>query len=277
MPGLTREKPNQFRIRFAELERGVLDRLRPVARVVDPYLVCRAVVEVMRQASMRSAAGRLLVWNEYRIVMAPADLEPLRALERRLRGDLETALAGEARRLQAEVVGDVRVELVADEGGELAAGEAVIRADFAAEKRGGDSQMTVWLSGRTIMGEIDTGSPEPAGATVAVPDRGHLVAAWQGGTARLPPDVRSVLGRPHAGVPDHFVALSGASARISKQQLWIQPGSGGGAIAIGRFERANPVEVGGALVQAGHELRVESLPVEVSLSRGDLVILLSRS
>lgn len=272
MPGITREKLNQFRIRFAELDRGVLDRFRPAERVVDPYLVCRAVTEVMRQASMRSAAGRLLVWNEYRIILAPGDLEPLRALERRLRRELEAALAGEAQRLQAEVVGDVRVHLVADESGELRAGEAVVRADFATGERGAASDMTVRVSGQTIMGTIITGAA--AGSTVEVPDRDQLVVAWPGGSARLTAGVRAVLGRPHAGAPAHFVPLTGASARISKQQLWILPDPDGAA--IGRFPRANPVEVAGALLPSGQEMRVAELPVEISLSRGELLLVLSR-
>src|SRR5688500_5574590 len=113
MAGITREKPTQFRVRFAELEGRVLDRFRPPDRMVDPYLVARAVVEVMRHASMRSAAGRLLAWNDYRVILAPGDLEPMRALEAHVRRDIEAALAAEARRLGADLVGDLRVHLVA--------------------------------------------------------------------------------------------------------------------------------------------------------------------
>jgi hypothetical protein len=232
MGGITREKLTQFRVRFAELEGRVLDRFRPPERVVDPYLVARAVVEVMRHASMRSAAGRLLAWNEYRVILAPGDLEPMRVLAAHVRRDIEAALAAEARRLGAELVGDLRVHLVADEGGELALGEAVIRADFVAAQAApvaAGSDMTVRADARSVAGEI----------------------------------------RP----PAAFVPLTGASTRVSKQQLWIEVGTAG--VAIGRFEGANPVEVAGTLVEAGQEVHVATLPAQVSLSRGELVFLMS--
>lgn len=277
MAAITREKPGQFRIRFAELERGLLDRFRPPDRVVDPFLVCRAATEVMRQASMRSASGRLLAWDEYRIILAPADLEPLRPFERRLRQDVEAALTAEGQRLQAELLGPLRVHLVADEGGELRPGEAVIRAGFAGRDAAGQgSDMTIRASGHSVAGLIDTGAA--AGATVHVPDRQVVprgcVVTWAAGEARLPDGVRTVIGRPHAGPPAGFVPLTGASTRISKQQAWLIPGPGG--VVVGRPERANPVEVGGALVPPGQEVRVTALPAELSLSRGELVLLLSR-
>jgi hypothetical protein len=269
MGGITREKLTQFRVRFAELEGRVLDRFRPPERVVDPYLVARAVVEVMRHASMRSAAGRLLAWNEYRVILAPGDLEPMRVLAAHVRRDIEAALAAEARRLGAELVGDLRVHLVADEGGELALGEAVIRADFVAAQAApvaAGSDMTVRADARSVAGEIrppvHVADPAPS-----------CVVTWTGGHARVPAGVRTVLGRPHAAPPAAFVPLTGASTRVSKQQLWIEVGTAG--VAIGRFEGANPVEVAGTLVEAGQEVHVATLPAQVSLSRGELVFLMS--
>src|SRR5262245_46259134 len=132
MAGVIREAHNRFRVRFVDLERGgVLGMFRPQAREVDPFLICRAIAEVMRQASLRGPSGRPLLWNEYRLILAPVDLEPLRALGARMQSDLEGALAAEVAGLGAEVVGDLRIHVVADESGELASGEAVIRVDFA--------------------------------------------------------------------------------------------------------------------------------------------------
>jgi hypothetical protein len=118
--------------------------------------------------------------------------------------------------------------------------------------------MTIRASGQTVAGEINS----------------SCLVTWQGGAARLVSGVRTVLGRPHADPPPGFLPLTGASTRISKQQAWLIPGIG--HVVLGRPDGANPVEVGGALVAAGQEVRVTALPAEVSLSRGDLVLLLSR-
>ena len=275
MAGITREKLTQFRVRFAELEGRVLDRFRPPDRVVDPYLVARAVVGVMRHASMRSAAGRLLAWNDYRVILAPADLEPMRALEAHVRRDIEGELAEEATRLGADLLGAIRVQLVADEGNELAPGEAVIRADFVAALPAAatpDSDMTVRADARMVAGPL---APAPAAdATVHVADRSpSCMVTWPGGVVRVPPGGRLVLGRPHASAPAAFVPLTGASTRISKQQLWIAADARG--VTVGRIEGANPVEVAGVLVAPGHELRIATLPAQVSLSRGELVLVVS--
>lgn len=271
MSAVLREAHDRFRVRFAELERGgLLGLFRPPAREVDPFLICRAIVEIMRQASLRSPAGRTLLWNEYRMLLPAADLEPLRPLELRLRRELEAELAAEAARLGAEVAGDLRVHLVADESGELAAGEAVVRVGFGRDAFAvGAGDMTVQISGHTISGAIENATVLPDTSPAARACR----LSWAGGAASLPPGVQSRIGRPHAGAPDRFVALAGASARISKQHLWVTPGPA--AIAIGRFAGANPVEVAGELIAAGQAIEVAELPVDISLSRGDLILQLS--
>ena len=58
-----------------------------------------------------------------------------------------------------------------------------------------------------------------------------------------------------------------------EQQLWIAVEAVG--VVVGRLDGANPVEVAGALVAAGQEVRVATLPVQVSLSRGELVLAVS--
>lgn len=278
MAAVMREAPDRFRVRFAELERGGLVGLfRPERREVDPFLICRAIGEILRQASLRSSAGRPLLWNHYRMILARADLEPLRALEQRLERDLVGALAAEAAALSAEVVGDLRVELVADESGELAAGEAVVRVEFAPASgarpavQGGE--LTVNIAAATLSGEIRNATVLPASPAAAMGRACRLV--WQAGSATIAPGVVTAVGRAHAGQPERFVALAGAGPRISKQHAWLLPGPAG--VTVGRFPTANPVEVDGRLVTAGQQLDVVRLPVEISLSRGELVLALGWS
>ena len=274
MAAVIRETHNRFRVRFAELERGgVLGLFRPPSRAVDPFLIGRAIVEIMRQASLRNPAGRPLLWNDYRMVLARADLEPLRALENRLRADLETTLAAEAASLGAEVVGDLCVHLVADESDELGPGEAVVRVEFAPADRAAApdvGDLTMRVSSRALTGEIDNATVLPAARPAAA---GSCRLTWQAGTAAIPPGATTVVGRPHSAQPEQFVPLAGASTRISKQHLWLLPGPG--AITIGRFPSANPVEVDGNLIAAGQRIELIRLPVEIALSRGDLVLALS--
>ena len=271
MAAVIQEAHDRFRIRFAELERGgVAGMFRPERRQVDPFLLCRAIGEVLRLASLRSPAGRPLLWNDYRMILAPADLEPLRALGRRLERDLVSALAGEAAGLDAEVVGDLRVELVADESGELAPGEAVVRVGFApdrSERASAGGELTVNIAAATLSGEIRNAT------VLARPAAGRACRlAWQGGTALIAPGAMTAIGRAHQGEPERFVRLTGASPRINKQQAWLLPGPAG--VTIGRFPAANPVEVDRRLVAAGQQIEVPQLPVEISLSRGELVLAL---
>ena len=274
MAAVIRETHNRFRVRFAELERGgVLGLFRPPSRDVDPFLIGRAIVEIMRHASMRSPAGRPLLWNDYRMVLARADLEPLRALESRLRADLETALAAEAANLGAEVLGDLCVHLVADESGELGPGEAVVRVEFAPAGRGaapGAGDLTMRVSSRALTGEIDNATVLPASRPAVA---GSCRLTWQAGSAAIPSGATTVVGRPHSAQPERFVPLAGASTRISKQHFWILPGPTG--VTVGRFPSANPVEVDGNLIAAGQTVDLVRLPVEISLSRGELVLALS--
>ena len=280
MAAVVREAHDRFRVRFADLERGgVLGLFRPPGREVDPFLICRAVVEVMRQASLRSASGRPLLWNEYRMILARADHAPLRALERQLRGDLESALVAEAARLGAEVVGDLRVHLAADDSDELGPGEAVVRVEFApADRARADApgDLTVRIAGQTISGLIENATvlpgPRSAGGRPLAQER-PCVLVWQGGRVRVPPGLVTAVGRAHAGQPPQFVPLAGVSTRISKQHFWLLPRAG--AVTLGRFPSANPVEVAGALVAAGQQIELAELPLEISLSRGDLSLALT--
>jgi hypothetical protein len=85
---------------------------------------------------------------------------------------------------------------------------------------------------------------------------------------------RVVLGRPHQPASPGFVALTGAAGKINKRQLWIE--AGGGGVIIGRFSEANPVEVAGRLVQQGGQIAVDSFPVQVTLSNGEMKLTIDR-
>jgi hypothetical protein len=96
---------------------------------------------------------------------------------------------------------------------------------------------------------------------------------WAGGEARLDLGVTVVVGRPHPEAPANFVALTGAGAKVNKQQFWIALGTSG--VRVGRLANANPVHVNGQPVTASQELEA-ALPAEISLSRGDLVLTVRR-
>ncbi|HLL24777.1 MAG TPA: hypothetical protein VK427_21740, partial [Kofleriaceae bacterium] len=72
-------------MRFAELAR--VKRGQPVQ--IDPYLIAQAIAAVMRECRVRSATGRPIVWNDYRLVLARKDFDLIRPLQAILERDLE--------------------------------------------------------------------------------------------------------------------------------------------------------------------------------------------
>jgi hypothetical protein len=138
--------------------------------------------------------------------------------------------------------------------------------------------MTVRLDGWAVAGEIAARAPKGPDDTLFVDDSANDAARgvlrWPGGEAAIALGATMILGRPHPGAPAHFVPLTGASGKVNKQHLWIAVGTT--TARIGRFANANPVHVNDAAVGLGADVEVE-LPAEVSLSRGDLVLTLSRS
>lgn len=77
-------------------------------------------------------------------------------------------------------------------------------------------------------------------------------------------------GRPHDGAPANFVALEGASNRISKLHIAVENGATG--VMISRPSQANPLDVADRPVQRGGKRLVEQLPVEIKLSNGEMVL-----
>jgi len=267
---ITLEALDQFRVRFVELARA--KRGQPVQ--IDPYLIAQAIAGVMSQCTVRSATGRPIVWNEYRLVLSRRDFDLIRPLQAILERDLKLVLAEEARTRSAELVGELRITVVFDEADELPVSEGVVRVAFvpteklAAPRFG---EMTMRLDSFAVAGEIvarATGSPTD---TVMVDDSTQTTHAlrWPGGIARLSAGTTIVVGRPHPDAPPRFIALTGAGAKVNKQHFWLAATSS--AVRVGRFAKANPVHVNGRALAGGEEVEV-ALPAEISLSHGDLVL-----
>jgi hypothetical protein len=288
MGAISKDGLDQFRVRFGELAKT----RRGDAVLIDPFLIAQAIAAVMRDCTVRSAAGRPIVWNDYRMILARADFELIRPLQAPLERDLRTVLAQEAQARKAELVGELRVTVVFDEGDELPAGQGVVRVAFVpAEKQAAPrtGEMTMRLDAWAVAGEIDPArqarpgslhfgakAPEPGSDTVHVADSvpGDACSIyWAGGRASIALGATVVVGRPHDGAPPQFVALTGAGSTVNKQHCSVVAGAS--TVRIGRFPKANPVHVNGVAVNAGEELEVP-LPAEVSLSRGDFVLTLSR-
>lgn len=275
MAAVHKEGLDQFRIRFGELARA--RRGEPVQ--IDPFLIARAIALVMSECTVRSAMGRPITWNQYRMILARRDFDLIRPLQAPLERDLKLVLAEEARNRQAELVGELRLTVVFDEADELPPGEGVVRVAFVPTERldaPRPGELTMRLDGWVVSGEIAARAPSAPGDTVLVGDAAGSRCAlrWPTGTAMLAPGATIAVGRPHPDPPAQFIALSGAGAKVNKLHFWIAAAPA--TVKIGRFPKANPVHVNGQPVAAGEHLEV-ALPAEISLSHGDLVLSVFRT
>lgn len=279
MTATWQREAGQFEVRWSELAgRG---RRRPSYVQVDPYLVGRAISAVMAACTVRTAAGAPLLWNDYRVILARADFEPLLALRGLLEHDLRDVLAREAHQRQAHLVGELQVSVVADDADELEPGVAVIRPAFVPTddlRAPADSQMTVRFDlFAARQGAAAPAAPPRAIDTTVVPEPIDAAAApwtlrWPGGQAVIPLGVTVIAGRPHPDPPPSFIALHGASSKINKQQLSLRAGPG--RVTVRRMPAANPVHVASELVAASAEVEVAP-PVEIWLSLGELILTLA--
>ena len=267
MSGVTREAADRFRVDLDELARKVVrGHKRGAPVLVDPFLIARTIAAVMGACTFRSATGKRLLWNDYRIILARADYEVVHSLQGPLERDLGQALANEAAATGAELVGELKVSVVHDEANELRAGEAMVRVAFVPTERLGAAragELTVRFDAAQLAGLMRAvGSTE----TVIVQDTAStssFVLRWPGGEAPLTEGATLIVGRLHDSAPAGFVAVTG-SAKINKQHAWVTAGPT--LIRIGRFAGANPVHVNGAAVAAGQHVDV-AVPAEVALSR----------
>jgi hypothetical protein len=264
---------DQFRVLFATLAKT----RRGEPTQIDPFLIAQAIGLVMRECTVRGATGAALVWNDYRMIMARADYERIRPLQSVLERDLKVVLADTARQRAAELVGELRVTVIPDDADELPHAEAVVRVAFVPTDKLSSprtGEMTMRLDAWTAAGEIVATPSNPGSDTVFVADAGAACTlAWTGGSAPIPPNTTVVIGRPHPDAPPHFIALTGAGATVNKQHFFVLATERG--VKIGRFPKANPVHVNGALLEAGAETEV-ALPVELSLARGDFTVSVRR-
>lgn len=266
--------PSAFQVDWSALKAGRNPWKRASKTAVDPFLVAKAVKEVMRQCPNRTATGGPLVWNDYSVFLDIADWTRIKKLEgtlvRDLGGVVEKALAT----LKAEMVGPLNVRLLRDESGNVRPGTAVLKADFTeAAKMGAPdpSEMTVRV-GKPAAPSLTDLPTERVPEMVA--DGSRLRVQWEKGSTLVAGGTRVVLGRPHQPSSPGFVPLTGAASKINKRHLWIE--AGGGGVIIGRFSEANPVEVAGRLVQQGGQIAVDSFPVQVTLSNGEMKLTIDR-
>jgi|GEM_PF-1740506 len=278
--------PGRFRIDFARLRGelgGVSGRFRWFAdrrRVtLDPSLIGHALRAVMARCPTRSALDeRLILWNEFWIILAPDDHEQLQPLLARLTTELDTVIRHTVTELAADLLAEPVVRIVADDEDRTPQGTGEVRARYndrvrAVPSRAGELTVRV--------GEIEaTRGAQPTQRIAEPAVHGDLHLAWQAGAgdaaqeALLAGGARVQLGRPHAGAPRRFIPLLGASRRINKCQLVIE--NCGDKVIITRLAHANPVQVTGRLIQPGGRLEVERLPARVSLSNGALELDLRR-
>lgn len=276
MAPIRKESVDQFRVSFAELAKAKRGEIVQV----DPFLIARAVSLVMRECTVRSAAGRSILWNEYRVILARQDFDLVRSLQGPLEKDLQQVLAQEAKAREADLVGALRITVVFDEGDELPAGQGVVRVAFVPTERlvqPRAGEMTVRLDGWAVAGEIVARAPNAPADTMFVDDSAaggdRCTLQWPGGEVKLELGATRMVGRPHPEAPAGFLALTGAGAKVNKQHFWIALGPS--SVRVGRLATANPVHVNGQAVAAGEEIEAP-LPAEISLSRGDLVLTVRR-
>lgn len=278
---LTQVAPDRFRVDFAHLRgarSGVGGWLRwfadraPVS--LDPSLVGRALKAVIERCETRSAVDeRLILWNEFWIVLAPDDHEQLQPLLPRLNAELDTVIRRAIEDLDADTEADPVVRIVTDDEHRTARGTAEIRAAHnrrvvSAPRHDGEMTVRV-VDTRRASGKNATQSVEEPAAP------GDLRVTWgDGETAYVHRGDKVQVGRPHTGSPQRFIALVGSSRKINKSQLAVE--NVGERVIVTRLPHANPVQVDSILIQPGGKMTIDRLPVTLSLSSGDLELDLER-
>jgi len=275
--GISEVEPGRFRVDFSLLgeSSGFTKRLKSLfaqtePKSVDLYRIGQAVCGVMGRSTERDVDGALLAWNEYRIYLARADYDRLRALQSRLQAGLDQRIRAQLDTMDARTIGDPVVRVLVDEETDLARGVGEIVVSYVANAAlapPADGEVTVRVSQprpalKPATTERVSSAPEPTGPA--------LTLRWAGGSARVPAGQRFQVGRPNPNAPAQFVSLAGASTKINSAHFHIERSEEG--IVITRPVRSNPVQVAGRLLQPGGRMVVAEAPVEISLSNGELVV-----
>lgn len=286
MSGISEVEPGRFRVDFSRLGgSGWQGRLKAMfgqstPRTVDLYRIGLAVCGVMAHSSERDVDGTLLAWNEYRIYLARADYDRLRALQTRLQQGLDLRIREQLEAIDARTIGDPVVRVLVDEETDLPRGIGEVIVSYVANAElapPSDGEVTVRVpSARPRLKPAPTAAP--AAGTIRVQEDAEAPAGggpglwlrWAGGEAQVAPGTRAQVGRPHDSPPSSFVALTGASTRINSAQFHIEGSAQG--VVVSRPIRSNPVKVAGRLLQPGGRMVVAELPVEVDLSNGELTV-----
>lgn len=278
MPGILVDEhdPSVFQVDWSALKAGHNPWKRTRRAAVDPFLVAKAVKEVMRHCPNKTATGGPLVWNDYSVFLDLADWTRIKKLESTLVRDLGGVVEKELAKLKAEMVGPLNVRLLRDESGNVRPGNAIVKADFTEARRlapPDPSEMTVRI-GKPVARSLTDLPTERVPETPLSNGGAGLRVQWDRGSTMVAGGTRVVLGRPHQPASPGFVPLTGAASKINKRHLWIE--AGGGGVIIGRFSEANPVEVAGRLVQQGGQIAVDKFPVQVTLSNGEMQLTIDR-
>jgi hypothetical protein len=222
---------------------------------LDGWAIGQAVKSTIGHCDTRSVSGAFQIWNEYRVFMAPQDLERLRPMEALLRRDLVEMLHRAITDLGAETIGDVEIRLVPDEGGQTSPGVGMVRVAFRApDARPPEAAGDVTIRFKT---------KDPPGASSPTLRVGYARVRGPGGSVELPDGVRIVLGRAHEGASADHRALPGAGSKVSRRHVALL--STGGELEVTREPSSNPVRVDGRALSDGQTVRAR-LPVPLVLA-----------
>ena len=233
MAAITRLDRGQFRVNFESLKRGLLPLPRRLLFTgdmlqVDPQLILESIRRVMDYCELHDGLGRPLVWNEFKVFLSREDHEEFVHMEPVLFAQADELLDGYRKTLGAEVIGDLTLRLLVDDGKELPRrvgviqvatkinrdldeaqaqmGEITIRLPtivpgrvsepnlVAAPPRPGPPAPTVSASpssGPTVFGIEET----TTGTERVLESAENLTLTWTGGSAAIRPGARWIVGR----------------------------------------------------------------------------------
>ena len=276
--GIKKVGKGRYRVDFGLLQKKGLGRILPFHKTeiteVDPYAVGQAVRGVMEDCKARTAGDdRILLWNSYRVFFEESDRQGLRPLERRLKAELDTVVRSTVQDLKAETAGEVIVDILVPEEDPPPQGFGDVLAEYVdtskfVSESGGEPTVRVSPFGRS------NNSPEETERVAEPAADGALQLQWSHGSQYIPLSQKFRVGRASGGDTFNFIELIGANNKISKYQLAIE--NGRDSIVITRPQNANPVQVGNRLVQAGGKMQLDKLPVQISLSSGEMILKLDR-